>query len=41
VAGGLDVTLPSDADLAPPGWYLLFVNDSAGRPSVGSWVHLT
>ncbi|MDX6300131.1 MAG: hypothetical protein QOF53_1345, partial [Nocardioidaceae bacterium] len=41
VAGGLQVTLPSNVDLAPPGWYLLFVDDSAGRPSVGGWVHLT
>jgi hypothetical protein len=41
VAGGLTVTMPTNAHLAPPGWYLLFVNDSRGRPSVGRWIHLT
>ena len=39
--GGLTVTLPTNTNLAPPGWYLLFVNDSRGRPSVGRWIHLT
>jgi hypothetical protein len=39
--GGARVTLPSNRNLAPPGWYLLFVNDSAKRPSVGRWVHLS
>jgi hypothetical protein len=39
--GGLQATLPTNANLAPPGWYLLFVDDSLGRPSVGSWIHLT
>ncbi|MEJ7689942.1 MAG: galactose oxidase-like domain-containing protein [Nocardioidaceae bacterium] len=40
-ATGLSVTLPTKGNLAPPGWYLLFVNDSLGRPSVGRWVHLS
>jgi hypothetical protein len=39
--GGLKATLPTNPNLAPPGWYLLFVDDSLGRPSVGRWVHLT
>jgi hypothetical protein len=29
------------ANMAPPGWYMLFALDSQGRPSVASWVHLT
>ncbi|MET0839939.1 MAG: galactose oxidase-like domain-containing protein, partial [Marmoricola sp.] len=41
VPGGVRVTLPTNRNLAPPGWYLLFVNDGAGRPSVGRWIHLT
>jgi hypothetical protein len=40
-AGGRLATLPTNANLAPPGWYLLFVDDSLGRPSVGRWIHLT
>jgi len=39
--GGLQVTVPTNTNLAPPGWYLLFVDDNAGRPSIGRWVHLT
>ncbi|MCW2826472.1 MAG: hypothetical protein JWQ67_88 [Marmoricola sp.] len=41
VKGGVRVTLPRNRNLAPPGWYLLFVNDGAHRPSVGRWVHLS
>lgn len=41
-AGGvLHVTAPESADLAPPGYYLLFIVDSYGVPSVAHWVHLT
>ena len=39
VTGGLRVTTPTRAQ-APPGYYLLFVEDSAGRPSVARWVRL-
>jgi hypothetical protein len=38
---GLRVTFPTNSNLAPPGWYLLFLDDGSGRPSVGRWVHLT
>ena len=41
VTNALQVTLPTNANLAPAGWYLLFVNDSLSRPSIGRWVHLT
>jgi hypothetical protein len=33
-------TVPDSAALAPPGYYLLFVVDSAGVPSVASFVHV-
>jgi hypothetical protein len=39
VTGGLKVTTPSKY-LTPPGYYMLFVNDSLGRPSVARWVRI-
>ncbi len=33
--GGLAVQIPSNPNHLPPGWYLLFLLDQAGRPSVG------
>lgn len=38
---GLEVTLPSDRRIAPPGYYLLFVFDANGVPSVGKVMHLS
>jgi hypothetical protein len=35
---GLNVT--SNPNLAPPGWYMLFVLGADGVPSIASWVHL-
>ncbi len=32
--------VPSDPNVAPPGWYMLFAVDDQGIPSVASWVHL-
>jgi len=26
--------------MAPPGWYMLFVNNANGVPSVAKWIHL-
>ncbi|MFI6446185.1 galactose oxidase-like domain-containing protein [Kitasatospora sp. NPDC050543] len=40
-AGTLSLTLPANHDLLPPGWYMLFVTDTAGTPSVASWVQVT
>lgn len=40
VSGGLRVTTPSRY-VAPPGYYMLFVNDSLGRPSVARWIKIT
>jgi plastocyanin len=40
-AGTLDVATPLNANLAPPGWYLLFLVDSNCVPSEGRWIRLT
>jgi len=37
----LSVEAPTEATLAPPGWYMLFIVDHHGVPSVAKWVHLT
>ncbi len=39
-ADTLDVTITNDPNLAPPGWYMLFITDQKGVPSVAKWVHL-
>lgn len=36
----LSAVAPPSANSAPPGWYLLFLVDVAGVPSVASWVHV-
>ena len=41
VSGGIEVTLPTNRNLAMPGWYFLSVVDGKGRPSVSTMVHLT
>ncbi len=38
--GVVDLDLPAEPALAPPGWYLLFAVDVDGVPSQGSWLHL-
>lgn len=40
-ANGLTYTVTGNQNLAPPGWYMLFVVDSSGVPSVAKWVHLS
>ena len=37
---GLDVRAPSGPGAAPPGYYMLFVLDNAGTPSVARWVRV-
>jgi hypothetical protein len=32
---------PPDGNIAPPGWYLLFVVDTDRAPSTGAWIRLT
>lgn len=40
VGGQLGVSLPENPNLAPPGWYMLFLVDHDGVPSVASWIQL-
>jgi hypothetical protein len=35
------VTSPPNANYAPPGWYMLFLVNSTGVPSVASWVQVS
>jgi hypothetical protein len=36
----ISATVPDSAALIPPGYYMLFAVDSAGVPSVASFVHI-
>jgi hypothetical protein len=38
--GTVQVQATAEPNLAPPGWYMLFLTDNAGIPSVARWVHL-
>jgi hypothetical protein len=38
--GGLTVTAPANANLAQPGYYMLFIVNSSGVPSVAPFVQL-
>jgi hypothetical protein len=40
VGGELGVSVPDNPNLAPPGWYLLFLVDQQGIPSVGAWIQV-
>jgi hypothetical protein len=40
-AGGLSVDAPSSSTKAPPGWYMMFVVDNTGVPSVASWIQVS
>ncbi len=40
-SGVLNVTAPSNSKIAPPGYYMLFLLNSAGVPSVAQFVQLT
>jgi len=39
-AGGLSVTAPANANLAPPGYYVMFILNSAGVPSRGAVIRI-
>lgn len=39
--GTLELAVPGRATLVPPGYYMLFLVDKAGTPSVAKWVHVT
>jgi hypothetical protein len=38
---GLRLQVPAEPALLPPGYYLLFVLDDCGIPSVGRFVHVS
>ncbi len=40
-SGGLTVTAPPNANIAPPGYYMLFLLNSSGVPSVATFVQLS
>src|SRR6266850_4270931 len=40
VTGGLNVTAPANANMAPPGYYVLFILNSSGVPSVGAVIQI-
>ena len=40
-AGSLTVTGPPDSNIAPPGYYMLFLVNKAGTPSVAAWVQVS
>jgi hypothetical protein len=40
-AGGLSVTAPASANVCPPGYYLLWLVNASGVPSVSAWVRVT
>jgi len=37
----LNLTTPPNGNIAPPGYYMLFLIDSAGVPSVATFIHLS
>ncbi|MEH2002030.1 MAG: galactose oxidase-like domain-containing protein [Nostoc sp.] len=40
-ATSLNVTLTNNRNIAPPGWYMLFITDNNGTPSVATWTQLS
>src|SRR5262245_46270700 len=40
VQGGLAIQAPVDANTAPPGYYMLFIVNTAGVPSIAPFVHV-
>jgi hypothetical protein len=36
----VSVTAPSTSNQAPPGWYMVFLVNTEGVPSIAAWVHL-
>ncbi len=39
-AGGLNITAPSDSNVAPPGYYMLFILNGNGVPSIAKFVKI-
>ena len=36
-ATSLNVTITNNRNIAPPGWYMIFITDNNGTPSVATW----
>jgi hypothetical protein len=36
----VDVRMPADGQIAPPGWYMLFLVNGSGVPSEAHWIRL-
>ena len=36
----IELTLPDNPNLAPPGWYMVFAVSTGGVPSMAQWLHL-
>jgi Domain of unknown function (DUF1929) len=36
----IELTVTSNPDIAPPGWYMLFVVNANGVPSIAKWIHV-
>jgi hypothetical protein len=41
VEGGLAITPPANPNVAPPGYYMLFLVNNSGVPSIAEWVRAT
>jgi hypothetical protein len=39
-AGQIDVSVTADPNIAPPGWYMLFLTDNTRTPSVATWIRI-
>ena len=39
-ASSVDVRMPASTQIAPPGWYMLFLVDTSGVPSEAHWIRL-
>jgi hypothetical protein len=40
-AEAIQVAVPASPNLAPPGWYMIFLVDTDGVPSVATWIQIT
>jgi hypothetical protein len=40
-AGNLEVAVPANPSLALPGWYMIFLIDQDGIPSLATWIQIT
>jgi galactose oxidase-like protein len=39
--GIVTVNVPGNSNIAPLGWYMLFLDKNKGVPSVARWIHLS